>query len=179
MMFRAFLFRTDTGAYRSVGDDDTYKTGRSPTRSCTYGSAAAEPNRHRASTPRLWPCTLATAARAASTRWTDPNMTAFQMWLRRDHSPVITRSWIIDQRPSAIAVTSVLLARFFLIAQPLRSRRSGGRRRRSLGSGLLVGLALIAVALRSAVASTVSVALRPAVASTVSVALRAAAFVFA
>jgi hypothetical protein len=43
MMFRAFLFRTDTGAYRSVGDDDTYKTGRSPTRSCsTYGSAAAE-----------------------------------------------------------------------------------------------------------------------------------------
>ena len=45
----------------------------------------------------------------------------------RDHSPVVTRSWIIDQRPSAIAVTSVLLARFFGIAQPLRSRRSGGR----------------------------------------------------
>ena len=31
----------------------------------------------------------------------------------RDHSPVVTRSWMIDQRPSAIAVTSVLLARFF------------------------------------------------------------------
>jgi hypothetical protein len=45
----------------------------------------------------------------------------------RDHSPVVTRSWMIDQRPSAIAVTSVLLARFFGIAQPLRSRRSGGR----------------------------------------------------
>ena len=45
----------------------------------------------------------------------------------RDHSPVVTRSWMIDQRPSPIGVTSVLLARFFGIAQPLRSRRSGGR----------------------------------------------------
>jgi hypothetical protein len=45
----------------------------------------------------------------------------------RDHSPVVTRRWMIDQRPSAIAVTSVLLARFVGIAQPLRSRRSGGR----------------------------------------------------
>jgi len=66
MMFRAFLFHTDAGAYWSVVDGDTYKTGRSPTRSCsTFGSAAAEPNRHRASTPRLWPCTSATAACAA------------------------------------------------------------------------------------------------------------------
>ncbi len=45
----------------------------------------------------------------------------------RDHSPVVTRSRMIDQRPSPIAVTSVLLARFVGIAQPLRSRRSGGR----------------------------------------------------
>jgi hypothetical protein len=34
---------------------------------------------------------------------------------------------MIDQRPSAIVVTSVLLARFFGIAHSLRSRRSGGR----------------------------------------------------
>jgi hypothetical protein len=40
MMFRAFLFRTDTGAYWSVGDDDTYKTGRSPTRSCSTESTS-------------------------------------------------------------------------------------------------------------------------------------------
>ena len=76
MMFRAFLFHTDAGAYWSVVDGDTYKTGRSPTRSCsTFGSAAAEP------TSRKYAEAVALYFSYCGMRgkkWTDPNMTAFQ-----------------------------------------------------------------------------------------------------
>jgi hypothetical protein len=42
--------------------------------------------------------------------------------------PFASRYSKLDDRPTAaIAVISVLLARFFGIVQPLRSRRSGGR----------------------------------------------------
>ncbi len=86
-MFRAFLFRTDAGAYWSVVDDDTYETVELADAFLQYirfGRGRTE------STSRKYAEAVAlyfSYCRTRSTRWTDPNMTAFQMWLRVAQSP--------------------------------------------------------------------------------------------
>ena len=81
MMFRAFLFHTDAGAYWSVVDGDTYKTGRSPTRSCS--TFLKSTSRKYAEGVALYFSYCGMRGK----RWTDPNMTAFQMWLQVAPSP--------------------------------------------------------------------------------------------
>jgi hypothetical protein len=87
MMFRAFLFRMDAGAYWSVVDDDTYETVELADAFLQYirfGRGRTE------STSRKYAEAVAlyfSYCRTRSTRWTDPNMTAFQMWLRVAQSP--------------------------------------------------------------------------------------------
>ena len=86
-MYRAFLFRTDAGDYWSVVDDHTYETAEVADAFLQYmrfGRGRTE------STSRKYAEAVAlyfSYCRTRGTSWTDPNMTAFQMWLRVAQSP--------------------------------------------------------------------------------------------
>ena len=87
MMFRAFLFRTDAGGYWSVVDDNTYETvdvADAFLQYMRFGRGRTE------STSRKYAEAVALYfgyCLSRGSNWTDPNMTAFQMWLRVAPSP--------------------------------------------------------------------------------------------
>jgi len=86
-MYRAFWFSTDAGAYWSVVDDESYEAVELVDRFLQYvrfGRGRTE------STTRKYAEAIALyynfcSARSAS--WADPDITAFQMWLRIAPSP--------------------------------------------------------------------------------------------
>jgi hypothetical protein len=81
-MYRAFEFTTDAGAYWSVIDDGTYETSTVADRFLQYvrfGRGRAE------STTRKYAEGIAlylTYCARCGVEWTEPDLTAFQMWLR-------------------------------------------------------------------------------------------------
>jgi integrase/recombinase XerD len=81
-MFRAFRFVTDAGAYWSVVNDATYETVVAPDRFLQYvrfGRGRAE------STTRKYAEAIALYLSYCANRsadWAEPDITAFQMWLR-------------------------------------------------------------------------------------------------
>ena len=81
-VYRAFEFTTDAGAYWSVIDDGTYETFTVADRFLQYvrfGRGRAE------STTRKYAEAIAlylTYCARRGVEWTDPDLTAFQMWLR-------------------------------------------------------------------------------------------------
>jgi integrase/recombinase XerD len=81
-MFRAFRFSTDAGVYWSVIDDGTYETVAAADRFLQYmrfGRGRAE------STTRKYAEAIALYLSYCANRcvdWTEPDVTAFQMWLR-------------------------------------------------------------------------------------------------
>lgn len=81
-MYRAFKFTTEAGAYWSVIDDGTYETVTVADRFLQYvrfGRGRAE------STTRKYAEAIAlylTFCTRRGVEWTDPDLTAFQMWLR-------------------------------------------------------------------------------------------------
>lgn len=82
LVYRAFEFTTNAGAYWSVIDDGTYETFASADQFLQYvrfGRGRAE------STTRKYAEALAlylTYCARRGVEWTDPDLTAFQMWLR-------------------------------------------------------------------------------------------------
>jgi len=87
VMHRAFRFTTDAGAYWSVVDDDDYGVVELADRFLQFMRFA----RGRAeSTTRKYAESIALYhyfCAARSTNWADPDITAFQMWLRIAPSP--------------------------------------------------------------------------------------------
>ena len=102
MMYRAFLFRTDAGSYWSVVDEDTYETAEVADAFLQYmrfGRGRTE------STSRTYAEAVVLYFSYCGTRgtsWTDPNMTAFQMWLRVVQS---------SRRPARVGQTEADTAR--------------------------------------------------------------------
>lgn len=86
-MHRAFWFNTDAGAYWSVLDDEDYEVVELADqflRFLRFARGRAEPTtRKYAEAIALYYCFCS----ARSTSWVDPDMTAFQMWLRVAPSP--------------------------------------------------------------------------------------------
>jgi integrase/recombinase XerD len=88
-MYRAFWFSTDAGAYWSVVGDESYEAVELVDRFLQYvrfGRGRAE------STTRKYAEAIALYYNFCSTRsasWGDPDITAFQMWLRIAPSPRI------------------------------------------------------------------------------------------